>query len=319
VMPLANHTADTSGTQTQSVPTEGGLPIAAGGATGPQPVEGPTGLFVTKTQVYLGGDSYAVRLPWGTGAHIGKLGVAYPAPTTHRPMLLKNDGQTAPLAAVHPAAPATSYDDWVAADGNGPMVAWAENGKDSGDIVAFDTATMSEVGRKTMLCGENTTSGCPRPYVVSDGVVFIETVHGTEAWNPVTGTSGLIGDGTVQQAHNKVLTTFQGGTTNAGLVGPEWSQAPQRWNGDVSLSYDGAWMLDVNGRPKVINWRQPGESITYRPPGQVAAATFDTDGSVLVVTNDSGTYTGWDCALGGECKTVVAPSKQEIRLVASDT
>jgi hypothetical protein len=308
--------------RTTNQQSRGGLPIAADGATGPESVDGPTGLFVTKSRVYLDGKSYAVRLPWDTGAHVGKLGVAYPAPHTNRPMLLTRDGREEALAPVHPVGADASYDDWVAADGNGPLVAWAENGKDGTDIVAFDTSTMSEVGRKTtMPCGSNgTRSGCPRPYVVSDGLVFITTGPGTEAWDPIADTSEQVSDGTIEQAHNKVLTTFDAKKVTIRRVGRGWEQAWHPANKDGGLlSYDGGWLLDTNGNPKVVNWRDRNQSITYHPPGTVEEATFDTDGSVLVVTQHSGTYTGWDCALGGECRMVVAPSDQEIRLVAWDT
>lgn len=297
----------------------GGLPIATGGATGPEAVAGPRALFVTKDKVYLEGKSYAVRLPWDTGAHVGKLGVAYPQPGTNRPTLLERDGTVVPLASAKPTLPGATYDAWVSADGNGTLVAWAENGRNGAAIVAFDTKSMTEVRRKLLPCDvKGTQTGCPRPYVVSDGMVFIHDGQGDLAWDPVADTTQRIGHGDVQQGHNHVLTTFEG-EVDTGLVGPAWEQVRAFKDNEGLLSYDGGWLLDANGNPKVVNWRDPSQSITYRPPGHVEEATFDTDGSVLVVTHDGGRYAGWDCKLDGPCRTVVGPSTQEIRLVAWDT
>ena len=297
----------------------GGLPIATGGATGPEAVAGPRALFVTKDKVYLEGKSYAVRLPWDTGAHVGKLGVAYPQPGTNRPTLLGRDGTVKPLAGTKPQS-GTSYDGWVAADGNGTLVAWAENGSPGAYVVAFDTRTMREVAHVALPChGKGEGRYCPRPYVVSDGLVFVSVYGGLRVWDPTTGRLGPILEADVSQAHNKVLTTFEDrGTVDTGAIGPAWEQAKAKGIEGL-LSYDGGWLLDANGNPKLVNWRDPSENITYRPPGHVEEATFDTDGSVLVVTHDGGRYTGWDCKLDGPCRTVVGPSTQEIRLVAWDT
>jgi hypothetical protein len=315
---LRGSPADTGGPARDLSPA-GGLPIARGGAVGPKAVDGPRALFVTRQKVYLDGKSHAVRLPWDTGAHVGRLGVAYPQPGTDRPMLLQRDGTPVPLAPPTPALAGATYDDWVAADGNGTFVAWAEQTKQGSEIVAFDTGTMQEVARTTLPChGTGVARFCPRPYVVSDGLVFIFAYAKAEVWDPATGTRKVLPDADIAQAHNKVLTTFEDrGTVDTGRIGPDWEQAKAKGIGGL-LSYDGGWLLDPDGNPKVVNWRAPDESITYRPPGTVTAAVFDTDGSVLVVTHDRGLWTGWDCQLQGRCATVVPPSRQEIRLVAWD-
>jgi hypothetical protein len=300
--------------------TGDGLPIARGGAVGPEPVAGPRAVFVMRDKVFVDGKSYPVRLPWDTGAHVGKLGVAYPQTGDNRPTLLRRDGSVVPLAPARPAFAGAAYDGWVAADGNGPLVGWAEQTRKGAEVVAFDTSTMKQVGRRTLPCvRQHGFLNCPRPYVVSDGVVFVDTPRGMLAWDPVAGTSRQLGKGVgISQAHQHVLTTFEDiGNVDTGAIGPEWEQARAKGIEGL-LSYDGGWLLDANGNPKAVNWRDRAESITYRPPGTVTAAEFDTDGSVLVVTHDGGRYTGWDCKLDGPCRTVVAPGRQEIRLVAWD-
>jgi hypothetical protein len=314
-------------------PQRGGLPIATRDATGPTPVDGPTGLFVTRSRVYLDGSSYAVKLPWDTGAHVGRLGVAYPQPGSHRPMLLKRDGSTVPLAPATPAHPGATYDGWVAADGNGTLVAWAEQTKQDSEVVVLDTRSMKVVGRVTLPCVEqHGFLSCPLPYVVSDGVVFLDRGTRSQSWDPATNTFVDLGQ-LPSQAHHRVVTTFEDrGTVPVDRIGPGWEQAHSPRGVEGILSYDGGWILDNGGNPKVVNWRDPSQTITYRPPGEVAAAVFDTDGSVLVVTvtgdpsamapdggaNANLRWTGWDCKLEGPCRVVVPEQKQEIRLVAWD-
>jgi hypothetical protein len=308
-----------SGHPARDFTAQGGLPIARGGAAGPSPVDGPRGLFVTRQRVYLDGRSHAVKLPWDTGAHVGRLGVAYPQPGTNRPMLLRRDGTAVPLAPPTPAFAGATYDGWVAADGNGTLVAWAEQTKQSSKVVVFDTRSMKLLDSATLPCGKRGgLVTCPRPYVVSNGIVFLDRGARAQSWDLATSTFVDLAE-LPSQAHNRVLTTFEDrGTIDTGRIGPGWEQAKAKGIEGL-LSYDGGWLLDANGNPKAVNWRDPGESITYRPPGKVVAAEFDTDGSVLVVTHDNSRYTGWDCKLEGPCRTVVAPSSQEIRLVAWDT
>ncbi len=318
-----------------SRPVQGGVATSTGDATGPAPVDGPTGLFVTRSRVYLDGASYHVRLPWDTGAHVGKLGVAYPAPGSHRPSMLLRDGTVKTLAE-RPSFPSAVFDDWVAADGNGTLVAWAEQDNGAADIVAYDTATDRVVGRTTMRChqgGDGAGTFCPRPYVVSDGTVFISAYGGGRAWQPSDPILGPQLDGDIAQAHHRVISTFEDrGPVSLDRIGAGWEQAHSPKGVEGILSYDGGWILDNGGNPKVVNWRDPSQTITYHPPGKVAASVFDTDGSVLVVTrkgdpaamdadgetNTDLTWTGWDCPLEGACTVVVPEQKQEIRLVAWD-
>lgn len=320
-----------SGDPARDLTPAGGLPIARGGASGPTSVDGPRGLFVTRQRVYLDGKSYVVKLPWGTGAHVGRLGVAYPQPGSNRPMLLRRDGTPVPLAPRTPTLTGATYDGWVAADGNGTLVAWAQHTKQASEVVVLDTRTMKQVGSTTLPCiKQDGFLSCARPYVVSDGIVFLDRGARAQSWDPVSNTFVDLGE-LPSQAHHQVLTTFEDrGTIDTGRIGPDWEQAKAKGIEGL-LSYDGGWLLDANGNPKVVNWRAPGESITYRPPGRVVAAVFDTDGSVLVVTQTGDamsmdpdiaatvSWTGWDCKLDGPCKQVVAPSKNEIRLVAWDT
>jgi hypothetical protein len=319
--------------------THSQVAVASNGATGPRAVAGPRALFVTRTHTYVDGRTSSVRLPWDTGAHVGRLGVAYPQPGTGaRPMLLGRDGRTRPLAAASPALAGARYDRWVAADSDSGLVAWSEIRKDVADIVAFDTSTMTEVSRERVRCDvQGNETGCPRPYVADGGLVFLDRGSRATAWNPRTGSQVDLG-ALPSQAHRRVLTTFDdaGGDT-ASVLGRGWQQAHSPRGIEGLLSYDGGWILDANGDPTAVNWRDPSQTIRYRPPGAVEAAEFDTDGSVLVVTVTGGgtgdggragassagsqqqSYTGWDCALGGKCAVVVPPQHAEIRLVAWDT
>ena len=291
------------------------LPVATDGARGPEPVPGPTGLFVTKDKVYLGGKSYDVRLPRGTGAHVSAQGVAFPQPGSDRPMLLRLDGTVVPLG---PEGP--EYGGWVAADSSSGIVAWVEHhGAEAADIVAFDTVSMSEVTRKRLSCGlEGWSSGCPMPYVASNGVLFVTVDGGSIAWNTADDTSSDVFEGLPAQAHNRVMTGFEHEELPLGQALPDWEVADVPDGIEGILSYDGSWVLDANGDPTVVNWRDPDQTIRYRVPGTVVAATFDTDGSVLAVSHDDGRYTGWDCTLDGPCQQVVAPQAAEIQLVAWD-
>jgi hypothetical protein len=248
-------------------------------------------------------------------------------------MLLERDGTAVPLAPARPALPGATYDGWVAADGNGTLVAWAEHTRQKSQIVVLDTKTRKVVGRVTLPCVEQQGFlSCPRPYVVSDGIVFLDRGGRSQAWDPATSTFVDVSQ-LPSQAHSKVLTTFEDrGSIDTGRIGPGWEQAHPPKGVEGILSYDGGWILDNGGNPKVVNWRDPSQTITYRPPGVVAASVFDTDGSVLVVTvtgdpaaiDPAGTtntdlrWTGWDCRLGGGCRVVVPEQKQEIRLVAWD-
>jgi hypothetical protein len=313
---------DSTDASAQHVRTHAEAAVASGGATGPHRVPGPRALFVTKSHTYVDGRRVAVRLPWDTGAHVGRLGVAFPKPGgSNRPMLLRRDGGVVPMAAPLPRLDGAKYDGWVAADSDSPLVAWAENSSKDADIVAFDTSTMTEIARERVTCDvSGTQTGCPRPYVADSGWIFID--HGSRviAWNPRTGRHVQV-SALPSQAHHRVVTTFEdhGRTALSGL-GSAWQQARSPRGVEGLLSYDGAWILDANGDPTAVNWRDPSQTIRYRPPGVVEAAEFDTDGSVLVVTSSGSgpRYTGWDCALGGACKIVVPPQRGEIRLVAWD-
>lgn len=298
---------------------DAGPAVATFGATGPEPVVGPRAVFVTKHQVFVNGRAHEVQLPFATGAHIGQLGVAYPAGAANRPTLLNMDGTSTALAPESPKLAGASYYAWVAADSASGLVAWAEVTKTEAEIVAFDTRTMKELGRRRLPCNvSGSVSGCPVPYVASNGVVFIFVEQGALVWQPATDTLSQVESVQPSQAHNKILTNFEGMHDGVPSVLEGWEEAKSSNGVEGILSYDGQWILDANGDPTVVNWRDPRETIKYNPPGTVAAATFDTDGSVLVVTSDNGKWTGWDCSLGGSCQEVVSPRVEEIRLVAWD-
>jgi hypothetical protein len=318
VIPVATLLPNDGGPATDLVDS-GDFPVASGGALGPEPVPGPTGLFVTQDKVYLGGSVYDVRLPVDTGAHISGAGVAYPARGSGRPMLLGLDGKVTPLAPEEPAYTGAEYSGWIAADSASGLVAWVEYTEDAADIVAYDASSKDEVSRKRLPCGmDSWSTGCPTPYVVSNGVVFITVEQGTIAWDVAHDTSTDAFNGLPSQAHNRVVTGFEGERFPLPAELDGWVHADVPEDLEAILSYDGSWLLDANGGPTVVSWRDPAETIRYRVPGTMVAATFDTDGSVLAVSFDNGQYTGWDCAFDEPCQQVVAPQPAEIRLVAWD-
>jgi hypothetical protein len=212
----------------------GGLPIATSGADGPVAVDGPTAVFHTKQNVWIDGVRYpAGNFAWDTGAHIGKLGVAYPDDQTGRPYLMLRNGEQVPLGPEEPAF-GSDYAPWVAADASSPLVAWVERDDREIELVAFDTESMTEIARRHVTCeGKPDTWGyaCVMPYVADSGVVFVhDQDFNTVAWQPADGTWQVLGKGLASQAHGRVLGLFAGSNEV-----------------DVSILGSGWWMLQVSG------------------------------------------------------------------------
>ncbi|WP_109508903.1 hypothetical protein [Nocardioides speluncae] len=313
-------------------PTKEGLPVVTGGAAGPQPVDGPTAVFHTKSSVSIDGRTYpAGNFPWDTGPHVGQLGVAYPAKRTGVPHLMKRDGSQVALAPDRPKV-GDRYSGWVAADAASPLVAWGEVGPTGVDVVAYDTAKGSEIARKRVNCQNATSSssfGCAVPYVASDGVVFVHTNRpGTIAWRPADGTWQRLGDGSVSQAHGKVVDTFSGpdqldlsvlgdGWSRLRLTGPFWEEQEKQGDAEALLSFDGSWVTDPEGK-RVEDWHNPEATVTYDPPGSEVAAQYDTDGSMLYVTMSGDKYRAWDCTATARCEPLTEPTDEEIRLISWD-
>lgn len=318
-----------------------GLPVASNGAAGPAAMDGPTGLFVTRDSVYLNGERHAVKTVWDTGAHVSARGLAFPDPETGRPTLLDLDGQVVPLGSAIPAGGA-SYRDWVAADSGSGMVAWSEEDRASlrSEMVVYDVDQEREVARRSFDCTrtafdtktgksrelaagespgprEDAFTECPMPYVVADGVVFYDADGRSSAWDVTTDRTVPTGS-SVSQAHAGVVGGFEASEVDVSRLGGDWEFAEPVDGYEGILSYDGGWFLDNSGKPTIVNWRDPSQTVRYDPPGSVQAATFDTDGSVLVVTEEDGEWSGWDCPVDARCEQVVPAQQDEIRLVAWD-
>jgi hypothetical protein len=316
----------------------GDTAVAKGGARGPVAVNAPSRVFLTKDRIYLDGRSTAVRTPWDgaesgdpppesapardkvqvastSSIHVARDGIVYPG-ADNRPMLLNRQGVLLPLAPVSPAFAGARYADWVVADPGSGLVVWSEVGATEVRIVAYDTGRRAVIGSRTLTCDDTSFAiGCPVPYVASDGLVFLEG-DDNQTWNPRTGEVVTLRSGAMQ-VRNRVAD----GPDQIGVerLGPEWAQVKAPDKSEQLLSFDGGWLLEGSARPEVINWRAPAQRIRYRVPGTMTMAVFDTDGSVLVVTHDRGTYTGWDCAATSKCQAVVPAGKGEIRLVGWDT
>lgn len=330
-------------------PAKDGLPVVTGGATGPEPIDGPTAVFHTKDSVSIDGRTYpAGNFPWDTGPHVGRLGIAYPAAKTGVPHLMKRDGSQVPLAPERPKF-GDRYSGWVAADAASPLVAWGEVSRTGIDLVAYDTAKRSEIARKRVSCESNDSTsafGCVTAYVASDGVVFV--LGGgpeTFAWRPADGTWLRLGDGSVSQAHGKVVDTFPGpdkldlsllgaGWSRLKLTGPFWEEQEKQGDAEALLSFDGSWVTDPEGK-RVEDWRNPDATVVYDPPGEEVAAQYDTDGSMLYVTfepngqtkagtddkpwgEELGSWRAWRCTTTAPCAPLTEPTDQEIRLISWD-
>lgn len=315
-----------------------GLPQAVDGARGPAAVAAPRRVFLTADGVWMDGRRLAVDLPFEDGSevdldgpdplsfpatsssvHIARDGLAYPG-ADNRPTLLRRDGDVQLLAPAAPTLPGAVYDDWVAADPSGPLVAWDEYDGSTVRVTAYDTVARKVVGTRTLACDDSFAGGCQRPYVVSDGLVFIAGTT-MQVWDPAAGTVRAIG-GFVQQARNRVIQAGaqDGGDLDPSAVGAGWAVASELQGVEGNLSFDGAWLLDNGGRDsRVLNWREPSQVIRYDLPPEAEQAVFDTDGSILVVSHTEGRFTGWDCSLSKGCRVVVPSQAGEIRLVGWDT
>jgi hypothetical protein len=312
-------------------------------ARGPAPVAAPRTVFVSRNAAWMDGRKIRVSLPFddssgvnldgpapvflpasSSSIHVARDGIAFPG-VRNRPTLLRRDGTVTPLAPRVPTLPGAVYDSWIAADTAGPLVAWDEYDGTTVRVIAYDTRTRRKVGEQTLRCDNSFAGGCQRPYVVSDGVVFIAG-RKLVAWNPLAGTvSTLVGE--VLQARNRVIQQLplndgsKGPRVDPARVGAGWVVADDLPGGaEANLSFDGGWLLDNSGAdPSVTNWRDPGQVIRYGLPRHAEEVVFDTDGSVLVVTHAGRRYTGWDCTLDDGCRVVVPTQREEIRLLGWDT
>jgi hypothetical protein len=307
-----------------------GVPVTTAGARGPAAIDAPTAVFHTKDAVWIDGARHAAgNFSWDTGAHIGALGIAYPDKESGRPYLMRRDGEQLPLGPARPTF-GTDYAPWVAADASSPLVAWVERSADEVELVAFDTASMSEVARRHVTCqGDPETWGfaCVVPYVADSGVVFVHDGRNTVAWRPADDSWDVLGEGLASQARGRVLGLFAGpdGVRAPGsdwrvlkVSGAYWEKKEKHGDIEPLLSFDGSWVTDANGT-RVENWEHPEQTVTFHPPGEIEESQYDTDGSVLYVTRSSEGNQVWDCTATERCTPASKPMSQEIRLIAWDS
>ena len=315
----------------QHVP-EPAAPIVENGAAGPVGIPGPTEVFTTDSSISIDGKSFDLgNFPTGTGPHVGMEGIAYPAADTGVPFLIRSSGERTQLAPGQPAFGA-KYDSWVAADSASPMVAWSESTDSTVELVAYDTDAGKEIGRRRLSCTENKFGVfCPRPYAAVHGVVFVMDGGKTVAWRPADDLWVNLGQGNVSEARGFTVSLFAGiGNLDLSPLGPEWSVlevSGPYWkeiekHGDIEalLSFDGEWITDANGL-RVEAWRDPSKALVLGPPGRVTESQFDTDGSVLYVTEEEGTgmFRVWDCPQDAKCVALTEPSRSAPHLMAWDT
>lgn len=312
--------------------TDAAAPIVENGARGPAPIVGPREVFTFGNEISIDGKSFALgNFPQGTGPHIGRDGIAYPADKTGVPHLLRASGERVQLAPDRPQF-GTAYTPWVAADSATPLVAWAETAETSIEIVAYNTHAGTEVARRRLACTENKQGVfCPRAYAAVNGVVFVIDGGQTMGWRPADDLWVNLGQGTVSEARGHTLSLFAGiGSLDVTPLGPQWrvlKVTGPYWDkisrqGDIEalLSFDGEWVTDANGL-RVENWQDPSKALTLGPPGKVDQSQFDTDGSVLFVTEDpdSKRFQVWDCPPDSKCLPLTDPSRRSPHLMAWDT
>src|SRR3954469_11787127 len=296
--PAGRHTKTGAGGghRTAVGPATGQVDVS-GHARGPLPVDAPRAVFVSKDAAWMDGKKLHAALPFDDGSgvdleaqdpvfipassssiHVARDGIAYPG-VRNRPTLLRRDGTVEPLGPRLPTLPGAVYDSWIAADSAGPLVAWDEYDGTTVRVVAYDTEARKVVGKQTLRCDDSFAGGCQRPYVVSDGVVFIAG-RKLIAWNPVAGTVSTLA-GEVLQARNRVI-QHQGPRVDPARVGAGWVVADGLPGGaEANLSFDGGWLLDDSGGdPSVTNWRDPRQVLRYGLPRNADEVVFDTDGSV---------------------------------------
>lgn len=307
-------------------------PARTGNAQGPESINAPQRVFRTEDRVHLDGKSYPTeRMSFGTGAHLVPQGITYPDERTGVPHLLRSDGSREALAPDQPTF-GNEYGEWMASAPDSGLVAWSEIGDGKVELVAYDTGTGEEVARRRVPCEGPSGGQCPTPYVASDDVVFVHgPAGGTTAWQPATDRWTFLGAGEVSDARGHTVSLFPGSDdVDVSALGPEWElleldsehwrEQEESGNVEALMSYDGAWVSDP-WTFYVEDWRNPDRALRFKSPGEVVESQFDTDGSVLFVTMDmdTGEYRAWDCPVDAGCEPLTDPSRQEIRLLASDT
>ena len=288
----------------------------------PTPVPGPTEVYeLADGRLVIDGVVAPARER--ESMHITRNGVAYSGPGGV-PYLVTMDGEDVALAPEQPQRAGADYAGWVAADPTRSLVAWTEEGPDGADFVLYDTAADREVARKSVPCKPKGgfPGGCPRAYVMSDGLVFVID-NGVRGWDPLGLTRSeteyfLIDTPEVLQAHARTVyrPSWIGDASYSGLPA-DWTATPPLDENGL-LSFDGDWALSGL---TVTSVDHPDQSMEVDPPGEPVESQFDPDGSLLVVTHVDGGYQVVDCALDGsaDCTPVSEVEDKPMRLILTDT
>ncbi len=207
-----------------------------------------------------------------------------------------------------------------AADPTQPLVAFPD--PDEPALVVVDTSTGAEVARRTWNLGGSQAEGSEYLLEVSamtDGVVLLYTYEDNFAWDPAAEPSRQVlriggpDPGSVQQAHARtVLVT--GARDAFTALPPGWTATPSQQGRDLRLSYDGSWVVDRTGTAWSVD--DPAATVPVDAPGEPVEYAWDTDGSVLVMTETrpDGDFQVVDCVLGEDCTPVSGPESSKLWL-----
>lgn len=257
-------------------------------------------------EIHLGGRTFpADDLDWlDTDAVATPYGIVFF--DEGRPLLLDENGDVTSLDDSAAKAPG-GFHPTAKADVQGDLVAWATWDEGTATIAVRDMTTGSDVATAAVECGEKE---CKDVVIdgIDGGVVFVRDADGIRTWDSATGEwSAFAGAKTrVADVRNGVVLYDGPAPTAPG----DWQLVAGAI--DSQLSFDGKHVLswsstlepvDPAGRPIVLE---------QGPVDGMGAAwwTFDTDGSVMVVTGkDYGDFTVYDCELPGGACTALGPLK----------
>jgi hypothetical protein len=216
-----------------------------------------------------------------------------------RPVLLEESGDFTALVE-GPVDRVSDFHPTVKADGSEPVVAWSTQHDGRVTISVYDLAAgevVASVEPDCGRCGDLVIDG------IDQGVVFVRTDSGTRTWDLSTGEwADFAGPETrVADVRNGVVLYDGPVPTDPG----EWRLVAGAI--DSQLSYDGSHVLSWSstlepttpgGEPVVLEQGPAG--------GGLGFWTFDTDGSVLVMTAKRyPEFTAYDCVLpSGACEKI---------------
>ncbi|NYJ02309.1 hypothetical protein HNR19_003007 [Nocardioides thalensis] len=253
-------------------------------------------------EIHLGGRTFpADDLGWlDTDAVATPYGIVFF--DEGRPGLLRETGNVVSLDDTAQKAPG-GFHPTAKADVTGDLAAWATWREGVATITVRDMATGKDVATVDVECSNTECTD-----VVIDGIdggaVFVRDAEGTRIWDSATGDwTDFAGPETrVADVRNGVVLYDGPAPTTPG----DWQ--PAAGSIDAQLSHDGRHVLDWSSTLEPVDPRDDPIVLEQGPADGMGAAwwTFDTDGSVLVVTGKNyGDFTVYDCKLpSGACVAV---------------